>query len=89
MFRGADKEIQIAGANVIAEFPRLVGQKKLRTSADPWVIAVASVEGHKIVTEEKATGTAARPHIPDVRTVMGTETISLLDLIKVEKWVVG
>lgn len=89
MFRELDEHIQIAGAKVLANFPRLVGEKKLRTSADPWVIAVASIESIKIVTEEKPTGSTDRPHIPDVCKVMGIETISLLDLIRAEKWVVG
>jgi Domain of unknown function (DUF4411) len=89
MFRDLDEEIQIAGANVLAKFPRLVGEKKLRTSADPWVIAVASVEGLKIVTEEKPTGRLDRPNIPDVCAAMNIETIPLLDLIRAEKWIVG
>lgn len=89
MFRELDEEIQIAGANVLASFPRLVGERKLRTSADPWVIAVASVEGIKIVTEEKPTGSSDRPNIPDVCKVMAIETVSLLDLIRAEKWILG
>jgi len=89
MFRDLDEEVQIAGANVLARFPRLVGEKKLRTSADPWVIAVASVAGLKIVTEEKPTGSSDRPHIPDVCAAMNIETMPLLDLIRAEKWIVG
>jgi len=89
MFRELDEKVQIAGANILARFPRLVGEKKLRSSADPWVIAVASVEGLKIVTEEKPSGKLDRPHIPDVCGAMNIETMSLLDLIRAEKWIVG
>jgi hypothetical protein len=91
MFRELEDEVQIEAANVLSKFPRLVGQKKLRTSADPFVIALARVEGLKIVTDEKPTGNLDRPNIPDVCTAMHMEKscIGLLDLIKAEKWVIG
>ncbi len=89
MFRELDEAVQIAGAKVLAQFPRLVGEKKLRTSADPWVIAVASVENLKVVTQEKPTGSVARPNIPDVCAAMNIQTMSLLHLIRAEKWVIG
>ncbi len=90
MFRELDDEIQIEAANVLAQFPRLVGERKLRTSADPFVIALAKVAGLKIVTDEKPTGNLlTRPNIPDVCTAMGIVSIGLLDMIKAEKWVIG
>jgi hypothetical protein len=89
MFRDLDEPVQREAANVLAQFPRLVGEKKLRTSADPFVIALARVEQLQIVTEEKHVN-LARPNIPDVCTAMGmTAPIALLDLIKAEKWVIG
>jgi hypothetical protein len=89
MFRELEDAIQIEAAAVLARFPRLVGQKKLRTSADPFVIALARVEGLKIVTDEKPTGNLERPNIPDVCTAMGMNWIGLLELIRAEKWVIG
>jgi hypothetical protein len=89
MFRELEDEIQIEAANVLAQFPRLVGQRKLRTSADPFVIALARVAGLKIVTDEKPTGSLDRPNIPDVCAAMGMNCIGLLELIKAEKWVIG
>jgi hypothetical protein len=91
MFRELEDAIQIEAANLLAKFPRLVGQKKLRTSADPFVIALARVEGLKIVTDEKPTGSLDRPNIPDVCTAMnmGKDCIGLLELIRAEKWVIG
>jgi hypothetical protein len=89
MFRDLDDEIQIAAAQVLAQFPRLVGERKLRTSADPFVIALARVEEATLVTDEKPTGNATRPNIPDVCTALGMTTMGLLDLIKTEKWVIG
>lgn len=90
MFMELDDATQIEAANVLATFPRLVGEKKLRTSADPFVIALARVKGFQIVTEEKPTGNNNKPNIPDVCSGMNMNNcIGLLDLIKSEKWIVG
>ena len=89
MFRELDDAIQIEAGQVLGQFPRLVGERKLRTSADPFVIALARVEGLALVTDEKPTGSATRPNIPDVCTALGMATMGLLDLIRAEKWVVG
>ena len=90
MFRELDEPIQIAAAAVLGKFPRLVGERKLRTSADPFVIALAQVEQLQIVTDEKPTGKIERPNIPDVVSALGmTPTMGLLEMIKAERWVVG
>lgn len=89
MFRELDDAIQIEAAQVLGQFPRLVGERKLRTSADPFVIALARVEGLDLVTDEKPTGSLSRPNIPDVCTALGMTTMGLLDLIRAERWVVG
>lgn len=90
MFRELADSIQIEAANVLAVYPRLVGERKLRTSADPFVIALARVESLQIVTDEKPTGNPNRPNIPDVCVGMGMpQTINLLQLIQAEGWVVG
>ncbi|NOG74031.1 DUF4411 family protein [Roseicella sp. DB1501] len=89
MFRELAEPIQIEAAQVLARFPRLVGERKLRTSADPFVIALAKVEGLPILTEEKPTGNTNRPNIPDVCSALGVRTMSLLEVIRAERWVVG
>lgn len=89
MFRELDDTNQIEAAQILARFPRLVGEKKLRTSADPFVIALARVEGLQLVTDEKPTGSLSRPHIPDVCVELKMTVIGLLQLIKTEKWVIG
>src|SRR4051812_650514 len=55
MFRELNEAIQIEASHILAQFPRLVGERKLRTSADPFVIAMARVENLQIITEEKPT----------------------------------
>ena len=89
MFRELTDAVQIEAGQVLARFPRLVGEKKLRTSADPFVIALARVEVVRLVTEEKPTGNLARPNIPDVCIELDMRTMTLLQLIQAEKWVVG
>ena len=89
MFRELDDAVQIAAAQVLGQFPRLVGERKLRTSADPFVIALARVEGIELVTDEKPTGSPSRPNIPDVCMALNMTSIGVLDLIRAEKWVVG
>jgi hypothetical protein len=89
MFRELDDELQIEVANVLQRFPRLVGDKKLRTSADPFVIALARITGHQLVTEEKPTGSLNRPNIPDVCAQLSISPIGILQVIQREKWVAG
>lgn len=89
MFRELDDDVQIEVANVLQRFPRLVADKKLRTSADPFVIALARVTGHQLVTEEKPTGSLSRPNIPDVCAQLSLSTIGILQVIQREKWVAG
>jgi hypothetical protein len=89
MFRELDDANQIEAAQILARFPRLVGEKKLRTSADPFVIALARVEGLQLVTDEKPTGSLSRPNIPDVCVELKMTVMGLLQLIKTEKWVIG
>lgn len=89
MFRELDDANQVEAAQILARFPRLVGEKKLRTSADPFVIALARVEGLQLVTDEKPTGSLSRPNIPDVCAELKMTVMGLLQLIKAEKWVIG
>lgn len=89
MFRELSDDVQIEAGQILSQFPRLVGEKKLRTSADPFVIALARVEGWQIVTEEKPSYNMQRPMIPDVCGQLGITTIDILQVIKSEKWVAG
>ena len=89
IFIELDDAVQNEAINILARFPRLVAEKKLNTSADPFVIALALVQGVPVVTEEKPTGSDRIPHIPDVCAAFGVECKSLIDMIRCEKWVVG
>lgn len=89
MFRELEDVVQVEASNILGQFPRLVGERKVRTSADPFVIALARVEGLQLVTDEKPTGSLARPNIPDVCAELRMTGMGLLQLIQTEKWVIG
>jgi hypothetical protein len=61
-----DEEIQIAVANILAEHEMLVNAIKGRSSADPFVIALAQVASGTVVTFEEFSYSDKRPRIPDV-----------------------
>lgn len=88
-FLELDEEVQEAARNVLAEFPELVKQKRHRTVADAFVVAVAQVHGCAVVTNEKATYSPRRPNIPDVCASMSIRCIDLLGLILEMGWVIG
>jgi hypothetical protein len=87
IFVPADDMVQAALQQVMSAFPRLVGLGG-RSAADPWVIALAMANGWTVVTEEKATGKADKPKIPDVCAGLGVKVMKGADLIEVEGWVI-
>ena len=90
MFRDLEEAVQIEAARVLAKYPRLVGERKLRTSADPFVIALARVGRFQIVTDEKPTGSLHRPNIPDVCTDLGMPPcMPIVGVIRAENWILG
>ena len=73
---------RILGLPVAIQF---VDTSKGRHAADPFVIAVASLHGHVVVTEE--TNSLKHPKIPDVCNYLGIEHLDVLSLIRRERWV--
>ncbi len=67
-------------------YQRLVEERKGVFGTDPFVIALAKVEGLTVVTGEKPTRNIRKPKIPDVCDDMGVEWISILGLMREEKW---
>ena len=88
MFRPLTEEIQKAVSEILGEekFERLVDSRTDRSRADPFVIALAKVENHTVVTEEKNIGTPARPKIPIVCKHFGIPCIKLLQFIREQGW---
>jgi len=73
---------QIDQNKVRALVPRLVDPITGKSSADPWVIALAqSFQNCAVVTQEKFSSNENKPKIPDVCQDLGIECIELATLI--------
>lgn len=88
MFRPLTEEIQKVASEILLQekFARLVDSRTDRSRADPFVIALAKVEDHTVVTEEKNFGTPSRPRIPIVCKHFGIPCIKLLQFIREQGW---
>lgn len=87
LFIPIDDEIQLALAEILQRFTRLVNTQRNRSMADPWVIALAQVRDCTVVTGEAPSGNLDRPKIPDVCQALGIRCINLLKLFREERWV--
>lgn len=85
-FCDLDEATQIATAEILAKFPKLVNNERNRSIADPFVIALAKVRNCVVITGEKRRGNPERPKIPDVCDGYKIKCINLLELIRVEGW---
>jgi Domain of unknown function (DUF4411) len=89
LFVELDEAVQLEVKTILAKHPRLVMEKKQRYAADPFVIALAKQNSFTVVTDEKPTRALNRPNIPDVCDDYGVPCIGLLQLIKLENWIIG
>lgn len=78
-------EVQVVTSEILSRFPRLVKADQDRTSADPFVIAVARVQKLTVVTQEQAGG-ESKPRIPMVCAAYDIPCIDLLGLMKAKGW---
>jgi hypothetical protein len=67
---------------ILQRYPRLLDTRKNRSGADPFVIALAQIEGCTVVTNEVPSDNVLRPHIPDVCTAMGVHWIDFLQMLR-------
>jgi len=86
LFVPIDDRIQDVVAAILAGHERLLDTRSGRSAADPFVIALAEIEGSVVVTGERATNSLDRPNIPDVCNARGLRAISLLQLLREERW---
>jgi len=70
-FVALHEEIQTSATEVLARSPQLVNTRRSRSVADPFVIALARVQGLTVVTAERASGSPQKPRIPDVCAGLG------------------
>jgi len=78
--------IQEKAREILSAFPNLIDDKNLKSSADPFLIATAHVNGCTIVTEEMPSGKGANfVKIPNVCAELGISCINLVELLRIEK----
>jgi hypothetical protein len=84
LFVEIDDDIQAHLTRIMGNHPRLVDTVKGRSSADPFVIALAATTNPcmMVVTEEYE----GRTRIPDVCTAESIKYCRLADLIERENW---
>ncbi len=89
LFIPIDEGIQADVVKILATHRTLIDSRKNRSSADPFVIALARQQQNSciVLTDELPTGKPHRPHIPDVCSAYGIEYDNLLGLIRREGWV--
>ncbi len=76
-------------AEILVSFEKLLDTRRNRSAADPFVIALAQIEGCAVVTGERSTGNLNRPNIPDVCAELKIPSMTLLQMIRHEGWTFG
>jgi len=84
-----DGGIQAVVTAILRNHPRLVDNRKNRSQADPFVIALAHIRGAIVMTNEALAGNPAKPNIPNVCAAMNISCINVLGLIQQQRWVFG
>lgn len=78
--------IQTAATAILASHPKLVNPDRNRSGADPFVIAVAQVNGCAVVSGERPSTSLKKPKVPDVCKALGVTCISLVELMRQQNW---
>jgi hypothetical protein len=82
-----DRDIQESVTDIQADYPSLVDIENNRSVADPFVIALAQMNGCAVVTQETFVGEGAkRLKIPNVCQGMGIVYLDFLGMIRAESW---
>lgn len=82
-----NEEIQQAVADILRDHGKLIDQRKTRTGADPFVIALAQIQKCAVLSGERRTDSKKRPNIPDVCAALGIRCINMLQLFREQGWV--
>jgi hypothetical protein len=87
LFVPVDGEIQGAVKSVVGRYPGLVNAKRSRSTADPFVIALAIVQECAVVTGERPNGIGSKkPRIPDVCLGLGVRCLTMVDVFREQGW---
>lgn len=86
LFLPIDELIQLEVKDILESYPRLVENKKNRTIADPFVIALAKINNAIVVTCENLANRPDRPNIPDVCRGLNIDYVDLLGFMRSMNW---
>ncbi|MCX7867540.1 MAG: DUF4411 family protein [Limisphaera sp.] len=90
LFVPLEAQLQSQAATIQARYPELVDARSPQESADPWVIALAILNGWTVVSQETSVNEKRRAarnyYIPDVCRDLGVPCINLLGLMRKEGW---
>jgi hypothetical protein len=87
LFVTSTSEIQVVVAEIVNRFPNFMPERSPDGIwADPYVIGLAKVEGRIVVTGEKRAAQNAKPKMPNICDALNVESISLLEMIRRERW---
>jgi hypothetical protein len=86
LFEPIDEDIQRIVTNIMAKFPRIVAKGGQKNMADPFVVAFAKQHEFTVVTAERRQGSINKPTMTFLCQQLEVPVISLLDLIRQEKW---
>lgn len=79
------RAVMLEARAILADHEGLTKAGTGRGRADPFVIALARLSDCPVVTQEQG-GTATKPRIPFVCTGRGISCMSMLDVIRSERW---
>lgn len=85
IFLPLDEAIQIKVRAILKSHKNLVDLKKIKSEADPFVVATAILKGCTVVTEEKPSGGPNKSKIPDVCKAYGVECIPIIEMLRREE----
>lgn len=71
---------------ILTAFPLLVDSSRGRSGGDPFVIALAKLHNHTVVTQEARTNSPKKPRIPDVCEYYRIPYLTVLEMILREGW---
>lgn len=80
------REVQEATSRVLAAHPKLISLGSNKSSADPFVVALAIAQDGTVVTQETPSGKLHKPRIPDVCIAMDVPWLTLPQFVASQGW---
>ena len=85
IFIPVTKELQDQTRVIVNQYPSILNYRKVKSGADPFIIAMAINYNGTLVTEETPSGSQIPKKIPDICSILGVKCHNVLNFIKKEK----